>query len=43
VPFGPSTEQERCYDFTMAYPAKTLDTGTLSLIGGDQRVLVIAG
>jgi len=33
VPFGPSTEQEMCYNFTMSYPARKLDNGTLSLIG----------
>jgi hypothetical protein len=33
VPFGPSTNQEMCYNFTMSYPAKALDNGTFSLIG----------
>jgi hypothetical protein len=33
VPFGPSTTQEMCYNFTMSYPAKALDDGVLSLIG----------
>jgi hypothetical protein len=33
VPFGPSTTQEMCYMFTMAYPAQALDDGVLSLIG----------
>jgi hypothetical protein len=30
---GPSSEQERCYNFMMSYPAPALDNGTLSLIG----------
>jgi hypothetical protein len=33
VPFGPSTTQEMCYMFTMAYPAGKLDNGVISLIG----------
>jgi len=33
VAFGPSTEEEMCYNFTMAYPAKKLDNGAPSLIG----------
>jgi hypothetical protein len=33
VPFGPSTTQEMCYNFTMSYPAKALDNGVVSLIG----------
>jgi hypothetical protein len=33
VPFGPSTTQEMCYNFTMSYPAKALDNGVFSLIG----------
>jgi hypothetical protein len=33
VPFGPSSNQEMCYNFTMSYPAHALDNGTLSLIG----------
>jgi hypothetical protein len=33
VAFGPSTEEEMCYNFTMSYPAKALDNGTPSLIG----------
>jgi hypothetical protein len=33
VAFGPSTEQEMCYNFTMSYPAKALDNGVPSLIG----------
>lgn len=33
VPFGPSTEQEMCYNFTMSYPAKAMDNGAASLIG----------
>jgi len=33
VPFGPSSDQEMCYNFTMAYPARALDSGVLSLIG----------
>jgi hypothetical protein len=33
VAFGPSTEEEMCYNFTMSYPARKLDNGTLSLIG----------
>lgn len=33
VPFGPSSDQEMCYNFTMSYPAKALDNGTPSLIG----------
>ena len=33
VPFGPSSDQEMCYNFTMSYPAKALDNGIPSLIG----------
>jgi hypothetical protein len=33
VPFGPSTTQEMCYNFTMSFPAKALDNGVASLIG----------
>ena len=33
VPFGPSTEQEMCYNFTMSYPKTALDNGVASLIG----------
>jgi hypothetical protein len=33
VPFGPSTTQEMCYNFTMSYPAKALDNHVFSLIG----------
>jgi hypothetical protein len=33
VPFGPSTTQEMCYNFTMSYPAQALDNGVISLIG----------
>jgi hypothetical protein len=33
VPFGPSTTQEMCYQFTFAYPTHALDNGVLSLIG----------
>lgn len=33
VGFGPSTDEEMCYNFTMAYPAHALDNGVLSLIG----------
>lgn len=33
VGFGPSTQQEMCYNFTMSYPAKALDNGVISLIG----------
>jgi hypothetical protein len=33
VAFGPSTTQEMCYQFAMAYPAYALDNGVISLIG----------
>jgi hypothetical protein len=33
VAFGPSTEQEMCYQFAFSYPAGALDNGVLSLIG----------
>jgi hypothetical protein len=33
VGFGPSSNQEMCYNFTMAYPAHALDNSVLSLIG----------
>ena len=33
VPFGPSTTQEMCYNFTTSFPAKALDDGVFSLIG----------
>jgi hypothetical protein len=34
VAFGPSTEQEMCYQFAFAYPAGALENGvTLSLVG----------
>ena len=33
VPFGPSSEQEMCYQFAFSYPAGALDNGVLSLIG----------
>lgn len=33
VAFGPSTTQEMCYNFTIAYPAHSLDNGVFSLIG----------
>ena len=33
VPFGPSSDQEMCYNFTMSYPARALDSGIPSLIG----------
>jgi Copper type II ascorbate-dependent monooxygenase, C-terminal domain len=33
VAFGPSTEQEMCYQFAFAYPAGALQNGVLSLVG----------
>jgi hypothetical protein len=33
VAFGPSTEQEMCYQFAFSYPAGALDNGVASLIG----------
>jgi hypothetical protein len=33
VAFGPSSNQEMCYQFTYAYPARALDNGVPSLIG----------
>ncbi len=33
VPFGQSTTQEMCYQFTIAYPYGALNNGVLSLIG----------
>jgi hypothetical protein len=35
VPFGPSTNQEMCYQFAFSYPAHGLDNGVISLIGAD--------
>jgi len=33
IPFGPSTDQEMCYNFAISYPAGALDNGVISLIG----------
>ena len=33
VAFGPSTEQEMCYQFAFSYPAGALENGILSLVG----------
>jgi hypothetical protein len=33
VPFGPSTNQEMCYNFAISYPLKALDNGVASLAG----------
>jgi hypothetical protein len=33
VAFGPSTDQEMCYQFAFSYPAGALDNGVISLIG----------
>jgi hypothetical protein len=33
VAFGPSTEQEMCYQFAFTYPARAIDNGVISLIG----------
>jgi hypothetical protein len=33
VQFGESTTEEMCYQFTVAYPARTLENGVFSLIG----------
>jgi hypothetical protein len=33
VAFGPSTDQEMCYQFAFSYPAGALDNGVLSLVG----------
>jgi hypothetical protein len=33
IPFGPSSDQEMCYQFAFAYPAFALDNGVPSLIG----------
>jgi hypothetical protein len=33
VGFGHSSNQEMCYNFTMAYPAHALDNGVIGLIG----------
>jgi hypothetical protein len=33
VAYGPSTEEEMCYQFTMAYPARALSNNVISLIG----------
>ncbi len=33
VAFGPSTDQEMCYQFAFAYPARALSNGVLSLVG----------
>jgi hypothetical protein len=33
VAFGPSTEQEMCYQFAFAYPAGALENGVPSLVG----------
>ena len=32
-PFGPSSDQEMCYQFAFSYPAGALDNGVLSLVG----------
>ena len=33
VAFGPSTNQEMCYQFAYSYPAGALDNGVISLVG----------
>ena len=33
VPFGPSSDQEMCYQFAFSYPAGALDNGVVSLVG----------
>jgi hypothetical protein len=33
VAFGPSTDQEMCYQFAYSYPAGALDNGVPSLVG----------
>lgn len=33
VPFGPSSEQERCYQFVFSYPAGALRNGAFGLNG----------
>lgn len=33
VPFGPSSDQEMCYQFAYSYPAGALDNGVPSLVG----------
>lgn len=33
VAFGPSTDQEMCYQFAYSYPAGALDNGVISLVG----------
>jgi hypothetical protein len=33
VAFGPSSDQEMCYQFAFSYPAGALDNGVLSLVG----------
>lgn len=33
VPFGPSSNQEMCYNFAYSYPAGALDNGVPSLVG----------
>lgn len=33
VPYGPSSEQEMCYQFTFAYPARALSNGVFALSG----------
>ena len=33
VAFGPSSDQEMCYQFAFSYPARALDNGVISLIG----------
>jgi hypothetical protein len=33
VAFGPSSDQEMCYQFAYSYPAHGLDNGVISLIG----------
>jgi hypothetical protein len=33
VAFGPSTEQEMCYQFAFSYPVRALSNGVLSLVG----------
>jgi hypothetical protein len=33
VAFGPSSDQEMCYQFAFSWPAGALDNGVLSLVG----------
>jgi hypothetical protein len=39
ITFGPSTEQEMCYQFAFSYPAGALDNSNISLVGATNTCL----